>query len=168
MHLSAHRYELEQRSDGRGGKWWALFRTDAAVSSTPRVVWADLARVPRAAVLHAGDPTVPLNTCYALRCRDELDALTLAALINSPLAAAWLRALAEPARGGYRRLLAWTMALLPVPDDWARARTVLGSLGCQAIQGNDVAPRDLFEAACVAYRVRAASVAPLCDWMAAQ
>jgi len=167
MHLLAHRYELEQRSDARGSKWWALFRTEAARTEMPRVVWSDLARVPRAAVLHAGDPTVPLNTCYALRCRDELDALTLAALINSPLAAAWLRALAEPARGGYRRLLAWTMALLPVPDDWARAREVLGSLGDRAMQGHDVAMADLFEAACAAYRVRAASVAPLCDWMRA-
>jgi len=166
MHLTAHRYDLEQRSDSRGGTWWALFRTDAARTDKPRVVWADLARAPRAAVLRAGDPTVPLNTCYALRCRDELDALTLAALINSPLAAAWLRALAEPARGGYRRLLAWTMALLPVPDDWARARDVLGSLGCRAMLGHDVAPADLFEAACAAYRVRAASVAPLCDWIA--
>jgi hypothetical protein len=94
MHLGAYRYELEQRSDARGARWWTLFRTDTARTDMPRVVWADLARVPRAAVLRAGDPTVPLNTCYALRCRDDLDALTLAALINSPLAAAWLRALA--------------------------------------------------------------------------
>jgi hypothetical protein len=122
MHLAPRRYELERRSDARGTKWWALFRTEAARADMPRVVWADVTRVPRAAVLRAGDPTVPLNTCYALRCRDEVDALTLAALINSPLSAAWLRALAEPARGGYRRLLAWTMALLPVPDDWDRAR----------------------------------------------
>ena len=167
MHLVAHRYALEQRSDAHGSKWWALFRTDAARADMARVVWADVARAPRAAVLHAGDPTVPLNTCYALRCRDELDALTLAALINSPLAAAWLRALAEPARGGYRRLLAWTMALLPVPDDWARARDVLGSLGVRAMQGHDVPPSDLFDAACAAYRVRAGSVAPLCDWVGA-
>ncbi len=167
MHLMAHRSELEQRSDARGGKWWALFRTEAARFDMPRVVWADFARVPRAAALRAGDPAVPLNTCYALRCRDDLDALTLAALINSPLAAAWLRALAEPARGGYRRLLAWTMSLLPVPDDWARARDVLGALGTRAMQGHDVATADLFEAACAAYRVRAESVAPLCDWTGA-
>jgi hypothetical protein len=165
MHLGAYRYELEQRSDARGARWWTLFRTDTARTDMPRVVWADLARVPRAAVLRAGDPTVPLNTCYALRCRDDLDALTLAALINSPLAAAWLRALAEPARGGYRRLLAWTMALLPVPDDWVRARDVLGSLGARAMQGYEVAPADLFDAACSAYRIRPATVAPLCDWM---
>ncbi|MGQ0640802.1 MAG: Eco57I restriction-modification methylase domain-containing protein, partial [Gemmatimonadaceae bacterium] len=135
MHFAAHRYALEQRSDSRGTKWWALFRTEGARYDLPRVVWSDLARTPRAAVLRAGDNTVPLNTCYVVRCRDEVDALTLAALLNSPVAAAWLGALAEPARGGYRRFLAWTMALFPVPDDWARAREVLGSLGAGAVQG---------------------------------
>lgn len=93
-HLAPHRYTLEHRSDARGAKWWALFRTEGARYSTPRVVWADLTREPRAAVLHAGDATVPLNTCYVVRCKDDADALTLAALLNSPLAAAWLGALA--------------------------------------------------------------------------
>ncbi len=94
MHLNAHRYALEQRSDARGSKWWSLFRTDAARNDLPRVVWADMTREPRAAVLREGDPTVPLNTCYVVRCSDYTDALTLAALLNSPLAAAWLGALA--------------------------------------------------------------------------
>jgi hypothetical protein len=165
MHFAAHRFALEQRSDARGTKWWALFRTEGARYDLPRVVWADLARAPRAAVLRAGDATVPLNTCYVLRCRDELDAVTLAALLNSPIAAAWLSALAEPARGGYRRLFAWTMALFPVPDDWARARTVLGSLGARALQGHSVTAADLFEGACQSYRIRPASIAALCDWM---
>lgn len=76
-----------------------------------------------------------------------------------------LGALAEPARGGYRRLLAWTMALFPVPDDWSRARDVLGSLGDRAVGGDVVSPADLFDAACHAYRVRPATVRALCDWM---
>ncbi len=130
----------------------------------PRVVWADMARTPRAAVLHAGDPSVPLNTCYVVRCKDTVDALTLAALLNSPLAASWLGALAEPARGGYRRLLAWTVALLPVPDDWARARRMLAPLGERALDGAAPAPAELYEAVCQAYRVRPAILAPLLDW----
>ena len=73
---------------------------DAADARTARVVWADFGRRPSALVLPAGDPTVPLNSCYALPCRDPRDALAVAALLNSPLAAAWLNALAEPARGG--------------------------------------------------------------------
>jgi hypothetical protein len=165
MHLHAFRYALEQRSDSHGGKWWSLFRTEAARNDLPRVVWADMARQPRAAVLGVGDPTVPLNTCYVVRCKDYTDAITLAALFNSPLAAAWLGALAEPARGGYRRLLAWTMAQFPVPDDWARARDVLGSLGTLASHGEPISPADLFEAACHAYRLRPASVDALCNWM---
>ncbi|MGQ0537669.1 MAG: Eco57I restriction-modification methylase domain-containing protein [Gemmatimonadaceae bacterium] len=164
-HLTRYRYLLERRSDLRAEKWWSLFRTEAARNDAPRVVWADLTRTPRACVLAAGDRTIPLNTCYVVRCRDERDAVTLAALLNSPLAAAWLGALAEPARGGYRRLLAWTMALLPVPDDWARARDTLGSLGELALRGRLVAAADLLEAACHAYRIRLSTVAPLCDWL---
>jgi hypothetical protein len=165
MHLVPHRPVLQQRSDVRGAKWWSLFRTEGARSDLPRVVWPDLSRVPRATVLRAGDATVALNTCYVVRCRDERDAFTLAALLNSPVAAAWLGALAEPARGGYRRLLAWTVASFPVPDDWARARDVLGSLGDSASHGHRVSPADLFDAACQAYRLRPASIAALCDWM---
>jgi hypothetical protein len=165
MHMRGYRHALEQRSDARGRKWWTLFRTEGARHDLPRVVWADMTRTPRAAILRAGDRTVPLNTCYVVRCRDERDAFTLAALLNSPLAAAWLGALAEPARGGYRRLFAWTVALLPVPDDWARARDILGGLGERAVCGHTVAASDLFDAACQAYRIRATSVAALCDWV---
>lgn len=165
MHFMRYRSTLQQRSDARGTKWWSLFRTDGARSDLPRVVWSDVARVPRASVLRAGDPTVPLNTCYVVRCRDEVDAVTLAALLNSPIAAAWLGALAEPARGGYRRLFAWTVASFPVPDDWSRARDILGALGCRAVEGFAVSAAELFDAACQAYRLRASSVAALCDWM---
>jgi hypothetical protein len=83
------------RADARRAvRWWTLFRVEAARVDRPRVVWADLGRVPRAAVLFAGDAAVPLNTCYVARCRDETDACALAALLNGPLAAAWLNALA--------------------------------------------------------------------------
>ena len=78
-------------------------------------------------MLPAGDPTVPLNTCYVLRCADACDAWVLAALLNSSLAAAWLNALAEPARGGYRRYLGWTVGQFPLPRDWERARSVLAT-----------------------------------------
>ena len=78
---------------------------------------------------------MPLNTCYVLPTRDLVDALALSALLNSPVADAWVGAIAEPARGGYRRHFAWTMARLPVPDDWARARDVLAPLGARACGG---------------------------------
>jgi methylase of polypeptide subunit release factors len=83
--------ELSARSDARHReRWWSLFRTESARCDRPRVVWADVGKEPRASVLGAGDPRVPLNTCYVVRCRDEIDAHAFAALLNSPLARAWL------------------------------------------------------------------------------
>jgi SAM-dependent methyltransferase len=150
--------ELAGRSDAaRSRRWWSLFRVDAADATTSRVVWADFGRRPRALVLPPGDPTVPLNTCYVLRCPDDHDAHALAALLNSRLAAAWLNALAEPARGGYRRYLGWTVGQLPLPRDWSGARAILES-----------APRDsderLLECVLSAYRLTHADVAALLEW----
>ena len=166
-HLLPWRHRLERRSDARGaGPWWSLHRTAAAACDRPRVVWADVARVPRAAVLPAGDPTVPLNSCYALRCATIADAFAVAALLAAPLVAAWLAALAEPARGGYARHLAWTMALLPLPVDWPRAREILAPIGERAWCGAAPADGELGDAVLDAYGVAAADAAPLLEWAA--
>jgi hypothetical protein len=162
--LSKWRRQLEQRADGRGGPWWALFRTDAARSDRPRVVWGDIGRAPRALVLAKGDPTVPLNTCYVVRTPTDDDAHALAALLNSPIGAAWLSALAEPARGGYRRFLGWTCARFPIPRDWERVRGGLASIGRAAAEGVDPNPWELTEAALDAYGVAHADVAALLSW----
>jgi hypothetical protein len=146
------------RSDAaRAKRWWSLFRVDAADASAPRVVWADFGRRPRALVLPARDPAVPLNTCYVLRARDDCDAIALVALLNSPLAAAWLNALAEPARGGYRRYLGWTMGLLPIPHDWLRARHILS-------EARGLDDDALVEATLDAYSLRRSDVAALLAW----
>ncbi|MGH7638706.1 MAG: Eco57I restriction-modification methylase domain-containing protein [Gemmatimonadaceae bacterium] len=156
--LGRHYSALTLRSDAaRARRWWSLFRTDAADATRWRVVWADIGRRPRAAVLPPGDPTVPLNSCYVVRCSDESDAWALAALLNSPLSAAWLNAIAEPARGGYRRYLGWTVGLLPVPRDWERGRAVLAA----ARGGDDAA---LLRAALHAYNLSVPSVAALLDF----
>jgi len=155
--LRRHYGELTSRSDAAHSKrWWSIFRVDAADCERPRVVWADFGRRPRALVLEAGDPAVPLNSCYVLRCADDCDARALAALLNSPLTAAWLNALAEPARGGYRRYLGWTVGQLPLPRDWARARLVLA----EASHAQD----ELTECTLSAYRLNRAAVAPLLAW----
>jgi hypothetical protein len=127
-------------------------------------VWADFGKAPRALVLPAGDPAVALNTCYVLPCADPHDALAFAALLNSPLAAAWLNVLAEPARGGYRRYLAWTVALLPVPREWGRARSELAPLAKRARRGDSVSQNELLAATCRAYRVRPIDMEPLLAW----
>ena len=126
--------------------------------------WADFGRVPRAAVLAAGDPAVPLNTCYVARCPGLDDAYALAAVLNSPLAAAWLGAIAEPARGRFRRYLGWTMALLPLPSNWPCARALLAPLGARGAAGEPPAEVALLEAVTLAYGLRLRTVRPLLDW----
>jgi hypothetical protein len=127
-------------------------------------VWADFGRSLTAAVLLPGDRAVPLNTCYAVRCRDPRDAFALAVVLNSPLAAAWLAALAEPARGGYRRYLGWTLSLLPLPAAWDRERDVLATVGEQAHAGRPPSDADLLDIVVRAFGLRPATVAPLLDW----
>ena len=140
------RSRLAARTDLRGRTpWWSVFRVDAADPASARVVWADVARTLRAAVIRAGDNVVPLNSCYVIATRTQDEACALAAWLNSPLAAAWLAALAEPARGGYRRMLGWTVALLPLPRDWDRAVQLLTPLGANAFDGNPPSPSDLLE-----------------------
>jgi hypothetical protein len=164
--LAPWRRSLTARSDARGGhQWWSLFRVEGAATARWRVVWADLGRAPRAALLAPGDRTVPLNSCYVLACAEREDALALAALLNSPLAAAWLGALAEPARGGFRRFLAWTVALLPIPADWPRARTLLAPFAERALARDPPIAAELLDAVMRAYRVRLADIEPLITWI---
>ena len=163
--LGRWRSTLATRSDVRGqAAWWSLFRIEAALNDRPRVVWADMSRGPRALILPARSPVVPLNTCYVLPCRDDTDAATLATLLNSPVVAAWLAAIAEPARGGYQRFLAWTVSTLPLPADWARARDVLAPLGERGLRGDPPSDSELLAAACDAYRITVRSISPLVEW----
>ena len=164
--LAPWRRALGKRADARhGARWWSLFRTDGARFDRSRVVWSDIGREPRAAILDAGDTTVPLNSCYVVRCAERRDAEAFTALLNGPLARAWLNAVAEPARGGYHRYLGWTMSLLPVPKDWQRARDVLAPL---AVRGRDTSPPsegDLFDASLEAFRLEREDIEPLVEWM---
>jgi hypothetical protein len=145
--------------------WWSLFRTESASCESPRVIWADFGLAPRAIAVDASNPIVALNSCYVANCGTMNDAHALATLLNGPLVAAWLNTMAEPARGGYRRYLGWTMALLPVPEDWTRARDLLAPLGERAMFG-DVPPQDeLLDAALRAYGLELPDVEPLLSWM---
>jgi len=163
--LSRWRRDLELRTDARGkAPWWRIFRTESAIATSPRVAWSDFGKSPRAAVLEASDPTVLLNSCYVAHCGDLTDAYTLAAILNSPVVAAWLNALAEPARGGYHRYLGWTVALMPVPIDWPRARRLLAPLAERATRGEIPGADALLDATLRAYRVHETDVEPLLLW----
>jgi len=163
--LSQWRRDLEQRADGRGRhRWWMLFRTEAAASVRPRVVWSDIGKVPKAVVLPRGNDAIPLNTCYVARCRDEIDAHVLAVILNSRLAASWLALLAEPARGGYLRFMGWTMSLLPLPRNWARARHILAPVGIAAARGDVPLEEELLTVVLCAYGLTHDDVSPLIEW----
>jgi hypothetical protein len=163
--LAPFRDQLVARSDLHGRfPWWTVFRTESAHHAAPRVIWADFGLTPRAVVVEAGDPLVPLNSCYVTCCKTLEDAHALAALLNSPLAAAWLNVLAEPARGGYRRYLGWTVSLLPVPKDWDHARTKLAPLGARALSGDIPSDAELLAASVEAYRLTLSDEEPLLSW----
>jgi hypothetical protein len=163
--LSLFRDQLAVRADLRGRlPWWAVFRTESARHDHPRVVWADFGVATRALVIDAGKSMVPLNSCYAVSCNTQDDAYALAALLNSPLAPAWLNVLAEPARGGYRRYLGWTVSLLPVPSDCTRARRVLSPLGERGMAGDVPSDAELLAAAVDAYGLNLKDVQALLSW----
>jgi hypothetical protein len=115
-------------------------------------------------VVGADDRLVPLNTCYVVRCNTLDDAHALAALLNSSLVAAWLNLVAEPARGGYRRYLGWTMSLLPLPSDWERARERLAPLGARAVSGDVPTEEELLAGALHAYGTTLPDIQPLLSW----
>jgi hypothetical protein len=156
---------LSARTDLPGRfPWWSVFRTESASDDLPRVVSADFGLTPRAMVVEAGEPFVALNSCYVVACPVSEDAHALATLVNSQLAAAWLNSIAEPARGGYRRYLGWTLSLLPIPADWNRARTQLSPLGERAMRGDVPADDEMLAAVLDAFELDLPDVQPLLSW----
>ena len=115
-------------------------------------------------MLLPGDSAVPLNTCYAVRCTQPRDAFALAAILNSALVHAWLAVVAEPARGGYRRYLGWTLSILPLPNEWPRAREALAGLGERALAGELPDDAALLDVVLRAYGLRLPAVSALLDW----
>jgi hypothetical protein len=165
--LFSFRDALHNRTDLHGRMpWWTLFRTESASVASPRVIWADFGLAPRAIAVEPGNPIVALNSCYVATCETMTDAHALATLLNGPLASAWLNTIAEPARGGYRRYLGWTMSLLPLPKDWSSAARRLATLGERAMLG-DVPPQDeMLAAALSAYGLELRDVQRLLSWTA--
>ncbi|MBX9929021.1 MAG: N-6 DNA methylase [Gemmatimonadaceae bacterium] len=156
---------LRARTDARGdAPWWSLFRLDGAACAHARVVCADIGRHPRASVLLPGDEVVALNSCYVLRARTVAEADALATILNAGPMAAWLSAVAEPARGGYRRFLGWTLARLPLPREWDAAVQALAPIGASARCGTPAPAGAIAAAVLACYDVPARQVAPLMEW----
>jgi hypothetical protein len=123
-YLRRHERALEKRVDLRPGQpFWTLFRARPEKWSL-RVAWRDIAPEPGAVVvpprvpfLDGAAPLISLNTVYQIPAASDEDAHFLAAVLNSTVARAYLKAIAERATGGYFRFLGWTVALLPLPEE---------------------------------------------------
>lgn len=116
--IEAHRERLMRRADARPGRpLWELFRIRRG-GFGHRVVWRDISRVLEATPLVpvADGGAVHLNTCYAVHVPNRAAALRLALWLNLEPARFVARALAEPARGGFRRYLAGNVGRIPVPS----------------------------------------------------
>jgi len=163
--LARWRRSLESRTDLHGtAPWWTLFRTESAGCTLARVIWADFGVTLRAIAVSAGDDLVPLNSCYSLKCPTTEDARAMSVILNSSLASAWLNCIAEPARGGYHRYLGWTLALLPIPRDWERARGILAPLGELAAAGTVPDDAEVQRAALESYGMSIEAVEELLEW----
>jgi hypothetical protein len=143
--IAVHRARLARRADYRTGPVWALFRVRAGIMPN-RVVWADVARTATAAVLaYAAPDAVPINTCYVSAAPDDESALAIAATINSAWGRVLVHAVADEARGGYRRFNARAVGRVPVPVAGA-ARRRLAALARSAHTTHDVDTHEIDEA----------------------
>jgi hypothetical protein len=98
---------------------WQIFRAKPELLE-PKVVWPDIAPELRAEVVPRD--VIPLNTTYVIPCADDVAAWKVAALLNSEPVRAYAWALAERARGGFRRHFAWVIRMLPVPRNFGEWR----------------------------------------------
>ena len=175
-HLSRHRLRLQGRVDLKQGQpYWTVFRTRPSGSRARRVVWRDIAQRPEAAVvppslpfLTGRSPVVSLNTVYQFAAASGEDAHLLAAVLNSTVARAYLKAIAERASGGYFRFLGWTVALLPfpvAPDAAARRRCIQISRKAHSAAGlDDREQRVLDDQVARLYRLSSADLQELRDF----
>ncbi|OIP38791.1 MAG: hypothetical protein AUK47_11140 [Deltaproteobacteria bacterium CG2_30_63_29] len=115
--LGARHAELAKRADLRSTMpIWSLFRVHSDLFA-PKVVWRDISQQLEAAFIPANEALLPLNTAYYTAVKDADEGYLLAALLNSGPARRLAAAIAEHARGDYRRYFSWVVGLLPWPFD---------------------------------------------------
>ncbi len=113
-YFAGHARRLQQRSDfDRRGPLWQLFRVRDDTQA-PKVAWRDMSVLLDPVVVAAD--FVPMNTVYYAPFDDPAAAAGFARWMASIPVRAVAYALAERARGGWRRHFAWVVRMLPVPD----------------------------------------------------
>lgn len=101
------------------GALWQLFRVRADVDAA-KVAWRDMSVFLEP--VEMGPGPVALNTVYYVPFDDTAEAAGFARWMGSSVVRAAAYALAERARGGWRRHFAWVIQLLPVPNPHERWR----------------------------------------------
>lgn len=119
QHFEQHRVALERRSDYRDGPIWQLFRVRADTCA-PKVAWRDMSVLLEPVLV--GEGPVAANTVYYVPFEQAEAAAGFARWMRTPVVRACAYAIAEHARGGWRRHFAWVVRMLPIPAlhfDWA-------------------------------------------------
>ena len=114
-YFEERRDRLQSRSDYRDGPIWTLFRRHDDIED-PGVVWRDMGEQLEAASI--GGDAIAMNTVYYLPAPSDEGARAVVELFHSEPMRAIAFAIAERARGGWRRHFAWVMRLLPIPRTW--------------------------------------------------
>lgn len=117
--LRQHEARLLKRTCARRKPWYAFHETPPLPDILrPKLLCKDVAREPHFWIDRVGE-TVPRHSVYYVvpECPDDLDAL--AEVLNAEATANWLRAHAQPAANGYRRLQSSVLKRIPVPCDLA-------------------------------------------------
>ena len=118
-YFARHAPRLRARSDFNPRlPLWQMFRVRESTLG-PKVAWRDMSVLLEPTRM--SPDCVPLNTVYYLSCDDEERAARLCDWMSSTPVRAYGHALAERARGGWRRHFAWVMRMLPFPRSWVDA-----------------------------------------------
>jgi hypothetical protein len=91
-----------------------------------KVIWPDLAADLRAAavpafvrgVMGSQVPVVPLNTVYFIPTASGRESMLLSAYLNALPVRLFARCIAERAKDAHFRFFAWTIGVLPLPENW--------------------------------------------------
>ncbi|MFQ6060722.1 MAG: Eco57I restriction-modification methylase domain-containing protein, partial [Thermoplasmata archaeon] len=122
-YFQRHEQRLKRRSDYRKGQPpWVIFRVSSS-KLKEKVAWHELAKRLESSYLprvwksdYLGTcPLIPIQTVYFVSPEKESLGHVLVSLFNSFFVRSFIASIAERARGGYFRHIAWTMGLIPIP-----------------------------------------------------